>query len=261
MDLGLEGKVALITGGSAGLGLGAARSLTAEGAKVVLVARGAERLAAAADELAAQHGDSCVLTVAADVCSPDDLARVVDQSLARFGRVDALVNNAGVSRALPFLAADDEQWAEDIELKVMAAVRLSRLVLPHLRHAGGGRIVNVLNTAAKAPGAASAPTSVTRAAGLALTKVLSKEFAPDRVLVNAILIGLVRSDQWQRRWEQRGDGSTIEDLYTEMGRNVPLGRVGTEQEFGDLVAFLLSERAGFITGCGINLDGGMSAVV
>lgn len=194
MHLGLEGRVAVITGGSAGLGLGAARSLTAEGASVVLVARGTDRLAAAADEIAALHGPSCVLAVPADVCVADDLERVVSSALDRFGRVDAVVNNAGVSRGLPFLEADDEQWAEDIELKVMAAVRLSRLVLPHLRRAGGGRIVNVLNTAAKAPTAASAPTSVTRAAGLALTKVLSKEFAADRVLVNAILIGLIRSD-------------------------------------------------------------------
>ena len=261
MQLGLEGRVAVITGGSAGLGLGAARSLTAEGARVVLVARGAERLTAAAQEITRQHGPSCALAVPADVCDPTDLERVVTTTLDHFGRIDAVVNNAGVSRGLPFLDADDEQWAEDIELKVMAAVRLSRLVLPHLRAAGGGRIVNVLNTAAKAPAAASAPTSVTRAAGLALTKVLSKEFAADGVLVNAILIGLIRSDQWQRRWENEGRKGTIEDLYAQMARNVPLGRVGTEQEFGDLVAFLLSDRAGFITGCGINLDGGMSAVV
>lgn len=261
MDLGLTGRVVLITGGSVGLGLGAARVLTGEGARVVLVARGADRLAAATAELTSRHGDDAAIAIAADVCDAADLERVVSSTIEHHGRVDALVNNAGVSRGLPFLEADDAQWAEDIDLKVMAAVRLSRLVLPHMRRQGGGRIVNVLNTAAKAPAAASAPTSVTRAAGLALTKVLSKEFAADAVLVNAILIGLVRSDQWQRRWEREGSKGTIEDLYAQMARSVPLGRVGTEQEFGDLVAFLLSDRAGFITGCGINLDGGMSAVV
>jgi NAD(P)-dependent dehydrogenase (short-subunit alcohol dehydrogenase family) len=152
-------------------------------------------------------------------------------------------------------------WEDDLQLKLHAAVRLTRLALPHLRAAGGGSVVNTLAIAAKAPGAGSMPSSVSRAAGLALTKGLSKELGPDNIRVNAVLVGLVESGQWVR--QSAGLGVPVEEFYTSLAANsdIPLGRVGLAEEFADLVVFLLSARAAYITGTGINFDGGLSPVV
>jgi NAD(P)-dependent dehydrogenase (short-subunit alcohol dehydrogenase family) len=261
MDLGLRNKVAIVTGGSDGLGLGTARRLADEGAAVAICGRDATRLKEAAERLRADG--AAVLEVAADVTRPGDLEALVASTLERFGRLDILVNNAGTSAARGFDTVDDAAWQADLELKLFAAIRGVRLCVPHMRQAGGGRAVNILNTGAKTPGARSLPTSVSRAAGLALTKALSKELAPDGILVNAICIGLVKSGQWERRWAGAGRPGTLESFYERMARerDVPLGRIGEAEEYADLVAFLVSERAAYITGSAINLDGGMSPVV
>ncbi|HEY7139050.1 MAG TPA: SDR family NAD(P)-dependent oxidoreductase [Methylomirabilota bacterium] len=261
MDLELRGKVAIVTGGSDGLGLATARRLAAEGAAVAICGRDASRLKEAGERL---RGDGAeVLEVAADVTRPGDLEALVSSTVERFGRLDILVNNAGTSAARGFDTVDDAAWQADLELKLFAAIRGVRLSVPHMRRAGGGRIVNVLNTGAKAPAARSLPTSVSRAAGLALTKALSKELAPDGILVNAVLIGLVKSGQWERRWTSQGRAGTLDDFYARMAREreVPLGRIGEADELGALVTFLVSARAAFITGVAINFDGGHSAVV
>ena len=261
MDLGLEGKVAIVTGGSDGLGLATARRLTAEGAAVSICGRDRTRLTEAAEKLRADGG--MVLDVAADVTRAEDLDRLVSQTLARFGRIDILVNNAGTSAARGFDTVDDAAWQADLELKLFAAIRCVRLCVPAMRKAGGGRIVNILNTGAKTPGAHSLPTSVSRAAGLALTKALSKELAPERILVNAVCIGLVKSGQWERRWASDGRPGLLETYYQHLARDrgVPLGRLGEADELGALVAFLVSAPTAFITGVAINFDGGHSAVV
>jgi NAD(P)-dependent dehydrogenase (short-subunit alcohol dehydrogenase family) len=261
MDLRLVGKVAVITGGSDGLGRAAAECLVAEGATVALCARNGARLRATAEALRAMGGD--VLDVAADVTRPEDLERFVADTVQRFGRIDVLVNNAGTSAAHPFDGVDDAAWGADLELKLFAAIRMVRLCLPAMRRAGGGRIINILNTAAKEPPARSLPTSVSRAAGMALTKALSKELAADQILVNAICIGLVKSGQWERRWERQGGAGTLEAFYAAAARDfgVPVGRIGEARELGALVAFLASEHAGYITGVALNFDGGMAAVV
>jgi 3-oxoacyl-[acyl-carrier protein] reductase len=261
MDLGLRSKVAIVTGGSDGLGLGTARRLAAEGAAVAICGRDAARLKTAADSLRADGGT--VLDVQADVTQPGDLDALVAATVARFGRIDILVNNAGTSAARAFDTVDDAAWHADLELKLFAAIRCVRLCVPHMRRAGGGRVVNILNTGAKTPGPRSLPTSVSRAAGLALTKALSKELAPDGILVNAVCIGLVKSGQWERRWAQAGGSGTLEGFYAEMARQhgVPLGRIAEAEELGALVAFLVSDQAAFITGVAINFDGGASAVV
>ena len=261
MDLGLEGKVAIVTGGSDGLGLATARRLAAEGAAVSICGRDRTRLTEAAEKLRADGG--MVLDVAADFTRADDLDRLVSQTLARFGRIDILVNNAGTSAARGFDTVDDAAWQADLELKLFAAIRCVRLCVPAMRKAGGGRIVNILNTGAKTPGAHSLPTSVSRAAGLALTKALSKELAPERILVNAVCIGLVKSGQWERRWASDGRPGLLETYYQHLARDrgVPLGRLGEADELGALVAFLVSAPAAFITGVAINFDGGHSAVV
>jgi NAD(P)-dependent dehydrogenase (short-subunit alcohol dehydrogenase family) len=251
VDLELRNRVVIVTGGTDGLGAALAEVLVEEGARVVVCGRDHDRLAAAAARL----GDAG-LAVHADVTVPADLERLVHESVQRWGRVDGLVNNAGRSAAGRIEDVDDETWLGDLDLKVLAAVRLIRLCLPHLRASGGGAIVNVLNTGAKAPTASSLPTSASRAAGLAITKALSKELAPDGIRVNAVLIGLVESGQWRRLAE--ASNRALPDLYREIGAGVPLGRVGRAREFADLAAYLLSSRASFVTGSAINLDGGAS---
>ena len=262
MDLGLAGKVAIITGGSEGIGRAAARSLGREGARVVVCARRADVLERAAGQVAEETGAE-IVPVAADVSRAPDVERVIRTTADRFGRLDVLVNNAGTSRALRFETVSDEDWQDDLDLKLFGAIRTTRLAIPHLRQAGGGSVINILNIGAKQPAAASVPTSVSRAAGMALTKALSKELAPDNIRVNAVLIGLIKSGQHERRWHAQGGGGTLEEFYAAMARDrgIPLGRVGEAEEVGDLVAFLSSARAAYITGVAINADGGTSAVV
>jgi NAD(P)-dependent dehydrogenase (short-subunit alcohol dehydrogenase family) len=262
MDLGLQGKAAVVTGGSDGIGRATARALAQAGVGVVICARGAQALDATATTLNAETG-ATIIPVKADVAQPAELQRVVETAVERFGRLDALVNNAGTSRAGPFEQVTDEVWQEDLDLKLFGAIRACRLALPHLRRAGGGSVVNVLNIGAKQPGPASVPTSVSRAAGMALTKSLSKEWAAHRVRVNAVMIGLVKSGQHERSWQRQGSQGSLESYYENMARErgVPLGRVAQAEEAGDLIAFLCSPRAAYITGTAINFDGGLSAVV
>jgi 3-oxoacyl-[acyl-carrier protein] reductase len=265
MDLGLTDKVAIITGGSEGIGKAAAHRMAAEGARVVIVARRPDVLKAAAEDIeAATKG--VVLPVQGDVSEPATISRVVKATLDNFGRIDILVNNAGVSMAKPFEAVSDDDWESDFSLKVWGAVRFIRAVIPEMRKVGGGRIINVTNLGGRTPGPSSMPTSISRAAGIAITKGLSKDLAKDNILVNTVCIGLIKSGQHERRYarqKQSNPNLTLDELYAESvkGRGVPLGRVGEAHEAGDVIAFLASERASYLTGVAINIDGGTSAVV
>jgi NAD(P)-dependent dehydrogenase (short-subunit alcohol dehydrogenase family) len=258
MELELEGKTVLVTGGSDGLGRALCRRLVAEGAAVAFCGRDPGRIEATTNELLAAGGD--VAGVIADVSKAEDIVRFADTALERWGRIDGVVNNAGQTALKALIDTTDQDFDDDLALKLYAAARLCRLALPHLAREGGS-IVNVLSTSAKAPTGGSMPTSVSRAAGMALTKALSKEVGSDNVRVNAVLIGLVESGQWVRR--AAAAGFPVEQLYEDMGKTsgIPLGRVGRAEEFADLVAFLLSPRAGYVSGTAINLDGGLSAVV
>ena len=263
MDLGLAGKVAIVTGGSEGIGKAAAASMSAEGASVVIAARRAEILEDAATEIRAQTGGQ-VTTVSMDVMDPDQVQGLIDTTIAAYGRIDILVNNAGTSAGGAFLGVTDEAWQHDLDLKLYGAIRTSRLAVPVMREQGGGRIINVTNLGAKAPGAASVPTSVSRAAGVALTKAMSKEFAADNILVNTVCIGLIKSGQHETRFRaMQADQPdlTLDQFYEDMGDRVPLGRVGEGAEAGDVIAFLASERASYLTGIAVNIDGGTSPVV
>lgn len=251
-DLGLEGKVAIVTGGSDGLGLATARRLAAEGAKVIICGRRGDHLAEAA---AGIEGD--VTPVRADVTVAAECADLVDAAVARHGGLDILVNNAGASAAMGLEALDDAAWEADFQLKVMAAVRLCRLAVPHLRLRGGGSIVNASIGGGKAPTAGALPTTLMRAAGLNLTKSLANEYAAENIRVNAICIGFLRSAQWERRAEP----GKLDAFYADFGERVPLGRVGEAEDYADLAAFLASKRATYITGAAINLDGGLCPVV
>jgi 3-oxoacyl-[acyl-carrier protein] reductase len=265
MDLGLTNKVAIITGGSEGIGKAAAHRMAAEGAQVVIVARRPDVLKAAAEDIkAATQG--VVLPVQGDVAEPATIDQVVHTTLDNFGRIDILVNNAGVSMAKPFEAVSDEDWESDFGLKVWGAVRLIRAVIPEMRKVGGGRIINVTNLGGRTPGPSSMPTSISRAAGIAITKGLSKDLAKDNILVNTVCIGLIKSGQHERRHarlKQTNPNLTLDEVYAEgvKNRGVPLGRVGEAHEAGDVIAFLASERASYLTGVAINIDGGTSAVV
>ena len=163
------------------------------------------------------------------------------------------MNNAVSSLSKGIEDLDDEQWYSDIELKVMAAVRMSRGVIPYMKTQGSGCIVNATTGAGKVPESSRLPTSVSRAAGINLTKSLANEFAKDKIRVNAICIGKIKSAQWERR----SKGQDIENYYADLGKSIPLGRFGEAEEYADLIAFLVSARASYITGASINLDGGL----
>jgi NAD(P)-dependent dehydrogenase (short-subunit alcohol dehydrogenase family) len=256
MDLELKEAVVVVTGGTDGLGRALAARLLAEGARVSVCGRDERRL----EETVAQlSGLGPLLALRADVTETDDLRRLVSRTVEEWGGIDGLVNNAGRSAAGSFEGQEDTVWEADLELKVMAAVRLTRLALPLLRQSASPSVVNVLSIMAKTPGAGSLPTSASRAAGLAITKALSKELGPDGVRVNAVLIGLVRSGQWRRL--ARARERDVDALYASMASEIPLGRVGREEEFADVAAFLLSRRASYVTGSAINLDGGQSPVL
>jgi NAD(P)-dependent dehydrogenase (short-subunit alcohol dehydrogenase family) len=258
VDLELAGKVVLITGGTDGLGLALASQLTGEGAAVAVCGRSGDRLESARSEIEAGGGD--VLAVQADVSRLEDLERFVEVSIARWGRIDAVVHNAGRASAGSIETIDEATWEEDFQLKLMASVRLTRLALPHLR-ASRGSVLFTLALAAKAPGAGSEPSSVNRAAGMALMKALSKELAPAGIRVNAVLIGLVESGQWVRI--AADSGLSQEEFYERFSKDagIPLGRFGRSEEFADLGCYLLSARASYLSGVAINLDGGLSPVV
>ncbi|MGC2485871.1 MAG: SDR family oxidoreductase [Acidimicrobiales bacterium] len=255
MDLELSGRAFLITGGSDGLGLSLAQRLVSEGALVAVCGRDADRVAAAQTTLG--EGALCYR---ADVTVASDVDGFIDAALARFGRLDGVVNNAGRSEAGAIANSTDQQWRDDYELKVIAALHVSRRALGPLTESKGA-VLNVLAIRARTPGAGTTPTAASRLAGLALTKALASEVAPQGVRVNAILIGLIESGQWVRKAADAGVAT--EEYYEKLAavNEIPLGRVGRADEFADLATYLLSSRASYVTGVGISLDGGLSPVI
>jgi 3-oxoacyl-[acyl-carrier protein] reductase len=256
VELGLKDKIVAITGATQGIGRATALLFTREGARVAICAPGKEGIDAVISEIATAGGDA--FGMQADVTQAADLERFVNAIVGRWGGLDVLVNNAGTSSAHPFDTVDDSEWQQDLDLKLFAATRLCRLAIPHMKRRGGGRIINLCAVAGKQPGAKSFPTSVTRAAGLALTKALSKELAPDGILVNAVCVAKIKSAQQERTGLRAG--KTPEEHYADLGKTVPLGRVGEASEVANAIVFLASDAASYVTGTSINLDGGSSAV-
>lgn len=261
MDIRMDGRNAIITGGSKGLGKAMAIEFAASGANVAIVARDQGGLDAAKAEIEATAGNATVAAIAADIRQAADCERVVREAEAALGQIDILVNNAGTSQRGPFLEVSDELWQDDIDLKLFASIRLCRLVFPGMRERQWGRIINVLNVGAKTPGAEGAPTHVTRAAGMALMKVLANEGAPDNVLVNGMLVGKIRSDQWENRHAKDERGLTLEEWYDDAGKDQPMGRLGNPEEFAAMACFLCSDRGSYINGAAINVDGGLCKAV
>jgi len=255
MDIRLDGKTAIITGGSKGLGKAMAIAFTKAGGQVAIVARDKAVLTAAKEEIGGK-----TVAIAVDVSKAADCQRAFDEAVKGMGKVDILVNNAGQSQTGAFESITDEVWQADFDLKVFAAIRLSRLAFPKMKERRWGRIVNILNIGAKNPGGSSAPTSVSRAAGLAIMKVLSHEGAPHNVLVNALMTGIIDSDQWVRRHKAQGANKPYPEFLADMAKqmNLPMGRVGRADEYANMALFLVSDAASYINGVSINIDGGKS---
>tara|TARA_B110001450_G_scaffold29077_1_gene25432 strand:- start:1878 stop:2651 length:774 start_codon:yes stop_codon:yes gene_type:complete len=255
-DLDLKDKVILITGGSDGLGYASAELLSSQGANVVICGRRGDYLKEKAD-IITERTKNQVLAIQADVSKADDCKKLVEETISNFKKINVLVNNAGASAAGLFEDVTDKNWEDDINLKLMSTVRMCRLVIPYMKLNEEGVIINATIGGGKAPNAGSLPTTVTRAAGINLTKSLANEYAKNNIRVNTICIGLIKSAQWDRR---SGAGS-VDELYLEMSKKVPMGKVGEEIDYANLVAFLSSKRSSYITGTAINLDGGLCPVV
>jgi 3-oxoacyl-[acyl-carrier protein] reductase len=258
MQITLTGRAAIVTGGSKGIGLAVATRFAASGADVAIMARGREALDQAVKTIDAV-AKARVLGIQGDVAVAADLERAYGEAMKGFGKIDIVVNNAGTSRTGAFEEITDAIWREDFDQKLFAAIRLTRLVWPQMKERRWGRVINVLNVGAKAPRPKSAPTSITRAAGMALTKVLAGEGAPHNVLVNALLVGFIEADQHVRAAERAG--IALKDYVNARIKDVPLGRIGRAEEFANIACFLSSEAAAYITGTAINVDGGRSPVV
>lgn len=261
MDVRLDGRTALITGGSRGLGRAMAAEFARSGASVAIVGRDRGALDDAVTEVTSGASEVTVAGFGCDVRDAEALAAMHQDVVDTVGHPDILVNNAGTSAARPFLESTDEDWVDDLDLKLLAAVRLCRLCIPNMIDQSWGRIINVLNTAAKAPGPRSMPTSVSRAAGMAMTKALASEMAPHGILVNSLNTGILVTNQWHRMHRERAPDKSFDEFLASMGRAVPLGRMGDAAEFANLACFLASDLASFVTGTSINVDGGMSPVV
>ena len=263
MELGLINRVAVVTGGSEGIGKAAACSLAAEGANVIILARTQSKLDSALEEIRSTAVGK-VESISCDVTDHDAVTKTFIDILNKWEKVDILVNNAGSGNANSFDDLTDVMLNDDLRLKVFGAVFCSQAVLPNMRKAQWGRIINITTAAGKAAAGSSGPSSMSRAAGIAMTKAMSKEYAPDNVLVNTVCIGSIKSGQNDRTWEAtvaEGSKLTLDEYYDNNGKNIPLGRVGEAMEAGDLICFLASEKASYISGTAINIDGGAAPVV
>lgn len=259
MELGLNGKVAIITGSSRGIGLETALYLVKEGAEVTICARNKKRLEEAAAYILEQTGKE-VLAVDTDVTKEEDCQRVVTATVEKYGRLDILVNNAGTSQPFAFEEVGTELWQQDLDLKLFGAIHCSRYAVPHMRKVGGGAIVNVTAVIGKTPPASSLPSSVSRAAGMALTKAMSKDLGPDNIRVNTVCIGWIRSEQIEKMWKDTYPEQTWEQ-FSRQDRQIPIGRIGNTDEAAKVITFLVSDTASYVSGTSVNIDGGLAGTL
>jgi 3-oxoacyl-[acyl-carrier protein] reductase len=256
MDLGIEGRACVVTGASRGIGLATAKALTAEGARVLLVARSEEALS---DAVEGVGGEAAGLPV--DVTSVDAAGVIVEECTRRFGCVDVLVNNAGTSRGRALEELTDEEWDEQWDLHVMASMRLMRAAIPGMVERGWGRVVNVGSSSGKRPSLSNAAYSVSKAAQLALSRVFADTYADKGVLVNAVAPGPVETPLWMAdggladQAAERGGVTREEALEAARGK-IPIGRFGRDDEIAAVIAFLCSERASDVVGSTWSVDGG-----
>lgn len=257
MDLGLRGKIALVAASSKGLGRAVAEELAAEGAHLVMCARGRETLEQTAESIRQKAGVK-VVAVAADVSDPSDAARVVKAAFGEFGRVDVLVTNSGGPPSGPFESFTPDMWDAATRLLLKSAVELTRAVLPGMKERRWGRILNVTSIAAKQPIEGLMLSNSLRAAVIGFARTLANEVAPFGVTVNNLLPGYTRTDRVQELARAAGSkaGAASTDIVSKWEKEIPMGRLGEPREFAALAAFLASERASYITGGSIAVDGG-----
>ena len=257
MDLGLDGKVALVAASSKGLGRAVAEELAAEGAHLVMCARGQDTLEQTA-ALIREKTSARVVAVRADVSDPGDAARVVEAAFTEFGKVDILVTNSGGPPTGPFESLTAEMWDAATRLLLKSAVELTRAVLPGMKERRWGRILNVTSIAAKQPIEGLMLSNSLRAAVIGFAHTLANEVAPFGVTVNNLLPGYTRTDRVQElaRAAAEKSGAANTDIVAKWEKEIPMGRLGEPREFAALAAFLASERASYITGSSIAVDGG-----
>jgi NAD(P)-dependent dehydrogenase (short-subunit alcohol dehydrogenase family) len=257
MELGIAGRVAIVTGGSRGIGRAVAERLCREGARVALCARNRDSLAEARRALEAIGGQ--VLAVEADLTEPAAADRVVEATAAAWGRIDILVNNAGAARGIPFDELTQDLWLENLQLKLFGYLRMARLVLPHLRRNGWGRIVNVAGLAGLQPSPLTMPVGLNNAGILNVMKALADGEAANQILVTTVCPGPILTERQTRLLQDaaRTKGTSLEAAQREATSAIPLGRMGRPEEVADVVAFLASERASYITGSLVLVDGGL----
>jgi len=257
MDLGLRGKVALITGGSKGIGRAVATGLAREGAKVAICARRQELLDRAAEEIAGATRTE-VLAVSGDMSKPGDADRVVSAVRARFGRIDILVNNAGAAPGGLLLNLTEEDWALAMQLKFLGYIRCCKAVVPLMLTQGGGRIVNIIGNDGVKPAYWELTASAANAAGLAAVQALAEQYGRHNIRINAINPGPVNTERWDGlvRAYARDKDLPLDEAARRAVGSIPLGRICTPEEVADVAIFVASDRASFMNGASITLDGG-----
>ena len=258
MELGLNGKVAIVTGSSDGIGFATARSLAREGGRVVVCARREALVIQARDAIVKETGAD-VLALTCDVQRLDDVKRLVEATMQRFGAIHILVNNAGSVPAIKFTDVVDTQWYEMLERKLLGYLRMTREVVPHMQKAGWGRIVNVAGTAGWEPSNTAMAVGINNSAVMNWTKSMSLQYGAEGILVTAVAPGSIDTPRQinNRQREAEVTGKSVDELRAARVKDIPLHRLGRPEEVANLIVFLASECSSYMTGTCVTVDGGV----